>query len=581
MMSEAERPWLNSYPDEVSPTIDAHAYENINELFEDSCRRYASHTAFINMSGRMTYGDLAVLSERFASFLQHQLHLGRGDRMALMMPNLMQYPVCYFGALRAGLTIININPLYTPRELLLQLQDCEAQAIVVLENFAARLAGILRKTRLRHVIITRIGDCLGRRGVLINFYLKWIKSAVPSFRIRDAISLRDALRLGARRPSTPVTVHYDDLALLQYTGGTTGRAKGAMLTHGNILANIAQCHGMYGPVLVRGEEKIVTAIPLYHVFAMTVNMLFLFSLGGTNLLITDPRRIRDFIRDLQRHADLTVLVGVNTLFNALLHFRVFDTIRFTRLKLAIGGGAAIQSGVARRFHEATGIHILEGYGLTECSPLVCVCPYTTTSYTGTIGIPVPSTEVRILDEDGSVITALDTPGELTVRGPQVMQGYYHNDLATRAALSADGFCRTGDIAVWKEGGYLKIIDRIKDMILVSGFNVYPAEIEDVVSQLEGVVECAAIGVPSDATGEGVCLYVVPREGSALDEKAVRSFCRTSLTGYKVPREIIFTAQLPHTTVGKVSRRLLRESYSRQFYRETPSGAQLAAPPGRT
>lgn len=558
-MFQSEKPWLGSYPEEVKPDADLHVFENINEFFEAVCGKYSDNTAFINMSRTMTYAHVFSLAEIFASYLQNELKLGKGDKLAIMMPNLMQYPVCFFGGLRAGLTIVNVNPLYTPRELQLQLRDSDADAVVVLENFADNIGQIVRETRLKHVIVTRVGDLLGFKGKIINCMLKW---TVPEFKIKDHTFFIDAMKKGLKHgKSRPVAISFDDIALLQYTGGTTGRAKGAMLSHGNLLSNVAQCYGMYGPVLEEGKEKVVTAIPLYHVFAMTVNLMFLFSIGGTNLLITDPRRIKSFFNDLKRNPDLTVMIGVNTLFNAMLHFRVFEKIKFTRLKLAIGGGAAIQSGVAQRFLEATGINILEGYGLTECSPLVCVCPYNTKTYTGTIGIPVPSTDVRIIDEKGVAITELDVPGELVVHGPQVMQGYYKNEMATKTALM-DGYCHTGDIAVWKEGGFIKIIDRIKDMILVSGFNVYPAEIEDVVSHIEDILECAAIGVPSESSGEGVCLYVVRKRGSKITADEIRQYCRKYLTPYKVPKQVLFQKRLPKTTVGKISRRLLRESYKR-------------------
>lgn len=563
-MLDKTKPWLESYPKEVKAEVDTHAFENLNDLFDFSCEKYADNIAFYNFSRQITYKQVYTRACKFASFLQNILHLSQGDKIALMMPNIIQYPICLFGAIKAGMTVINVNPMYTPRELSVMLPDCEAKAIVVLENFAHSLEEVIDKTKIKHVVIAKVGDCFGYKGQLINFYLRYIARLVKPYKLPYAITYRQAIHLGGLNPHQEVALHYNDIAFLQYTGGTTGRSKGAMLSHGNIIANVCQATGMYGPKLEQGKEKIVTAIPLYHVFAMTVNLMLMFSIGASNLLITDPRKIKNFIKTLQEHNDITLLTGVNTLFNAIIQHRAFNNVRFDRLKLVIGGGAAVQSAVAAKFYKITKLHILEGYGLTECSPLVSVCPYNINKYTGTIGLPVPSTEVAIIDKNGNFIHDLDVEGELCVKGPQVMQGYFKNDEATKKTI-VNGYCHTGDIAVWKAGGYIKLIDRIKDMILVSGFNVFPSELEDVISKMPDVVECAVIGVPSEATGEAICLYVVKKRFSKLNAEMIISYCRENLTAYKVPKIIKFINTLPKNTVGKVLRRALREEYKKSLH----------------
>lgn len=553
--------WIKSYPQGVESDVDTHPFESINDLFEYACEKYADHIAYTNMSKSLTYGQLKNKVELFCSFLQNHLRLKKGDKLALMMPNVLQYPVCLFAALKAGLTVININPLYTPRELTAILPDSNAKAIVVLENFAHVLYQVIDKTQIEHVVIAKVGDCLGFKGSIINLILKL--KGFKYYRFKNAISFKKALYLGSLLPYKEVASRYNELAFLQYTGGTTGKPKAAMLSHGNIIANITQAYSFYSPVLKRGQEKVLTAIPVYHVFAMTINLVLMMAIGAHNLLITDPRNIRRFIATLKKHNDISLMTGVNTLFNALLQHKAFDEIKFKKLKLVIGGGAAIQSGVAHLFYQKTGLNILEGYGLTECSPLVCVCPYTTKQYTGTIGLPVPATQVAIIDENGNFIHELDVKGELVVKGPQVMQGYYKNEQATAHTI-VNGFCRTGDIAVWKEGGYIKIIERIKDMILVSGFNVFPSEIEDVVSKFTGVLECAVIGIPSENTGEAVCLYIVRKKGSNFTKDDLIEYCKANLTGYKIPKEIRFLNSLPKNTIGKVLRRELREEYKKHL-----------------
>lgn len=557
-MTDPRKPWLVSYPAGVPAEIDAHRYANLNELFDDAVRRFGPRVAFINMLGRITYTELDREVEAFAAFLQQRCHLGKGHKIALMLPNLIQYPVALFGALRAGLTVINTNPLYTARELEGQLNDSGAEAIVVIANYADHLAEIVDKTAVKHVIVTEVGDSFGFfKSALVNFAVKFVRRMVPAYSFKHAVSYREALKTGRSLHCERPEVGYGDIAFLQYTGGTTGKPKGAMLSHGNIIANVCQGLGMYSNVLKEGEEVLLTAIPLYHVFAMTVNCFLFVTIGGTNLLITDPRRVGAMIKDLRRHPELTIMTGVNTLFNALLNHPDFKSVNLSHLKLVIGGGAAVQSGVDERFFKRTGLHILEGYGLTECSPLCCVNPSNIRDYNGTIGLPVPSTQARIVAADGHEIWDLNEPGELQFKGPQVMQGYYHNEKATAQVRDGD-YLLTGDIAVWQEGGYIKIIDRKKDMILVSGFNVFPSEIEDVVSRNERIVECAVIGIPSETSGEAVKLIAVRRDPS-LTEKELRTWCRQYLTPYKVPRVVEFVDALPKSAVGKVLRRCLREN----------------------
>lgn len=558
------KPWLESYSPGVPEFIDAHKFENIPEILDYAVKHYADNVAYSNMGSEMTFDELADQSDYFAAYLQKKLGLGKGDKIAIMMPNLMQFPVAFFGALKAGLTVSNINPLYTPRELKNQLENSDATTIVVISNYANHLEEVIAETKVKNVILTEVGDALGGvfglKRTLVNFVVRY-KGMVPyvnakKFPFHDTFV--HALKIGRKllprfkRPQ----IEYDDIALLQYTGGTTGRSKGAMLSHGNIIANIMQAEGMYGTVLKRGEETILTVIPIYHIFALTVNIVLFVYLGGKNLLITDPRNSKAFVKELKKHPEITAMTGVNTLFNALITNDDFKELKWENLHLVIGGGAAVQSGVEQRFFEKTGFHILEGYGLTECSPLCAVCPYDVDHYTGSIGLIVPSTVARIVDADGNEICDLEHEGELEIKGPQVMHGYYkcdtHNDF-----IFDDGYVRTGDIAKWMEGGYIKLIDRLKDMILVSGFNVFPNEIEDVVSRFNRVLECAVIGVPSDSTGEAVKLFVVKADES-LTASEVKSYCRAYLTPYKVPRIIQFVESLPKSPLGKVLRRKLRD-----------------------
>ncbi|ANE77464.1 long-chain-fatty-acid--CoA ligase FadD [Dickeya solani] len=553
-----EKIWLARYPADVPAEIDPDRYTSLIELFEHAVSRYADQPAFINMGEVMTFRRLEERSRAFAAYLQHQLKLKKGDRVALMMPNLLQYPIALFGVLRAGLVVVNVNPLYTPRELEHQLKDCGASAIVIVSNFAHTLEKVVYNTPVKHVILTRMGDQLApAKGTLVNFVVKYIKRLVPKYHLPDAISFRQALQQGKRMPYVKPEVNNQDLAFLQYTGGTTGIAKGAMLTHRNMQANLMQANAAYGPVLQEGQELVVTALPLYHIFALTVNCLLFVEIGGKNLLITNPRDIPGMIKELA-HYPFTAITGVNTLFNALLNHDAFSRLDFSTLRLSVGGGASVQQVVAERWEKLTGIHLLEGYGLTESAPLVAGNPYDLQHYSGSIGLPVPSTDVRIINDDGQDV-APGEPGELWVRGPQVMSGYWQQPTATHDVLK-EGWLATGDIVTADEQGFLKIVDRKKDMILVSGFNVYPNEIEEVVVRHPKVSEAAAIGVPSETSGEAVKVFVVCRDPSLTVEELI-SHCRRNLTGYKVPRLFEFRGELPKSNVGKILRRELRNEQS--------------------
>ncbi|EFE23392.1 long-chain-fatty-acid--CoA ligase, partial [Edwardsiella tarda ATCC 23685] len=530
-----EKVWLKRYPEDVPAEIDPDHYASLVEMFEHAVARYADQPAFINMGQVMTFRKLEERSRAFAAYLQNGLGLQKGDRVALMMPNLLQYPIALFGILRAGMVAVNVNPLYTPRELEHQLNDSGASAIVIVSNFAHTLEKVVYSTQVRHVILTRMGDQLpAAKGTLVNFVVKYIKRLVPKYNLPDAISFRRVLQRGRRMQYVKPDIVNDDLAFLQYTGGTTGVAKGAMLTHRNMQANLEQAKAAYGPLLKRGQEMVVTALPLYHVFALTVNCLLFIEMGGRNLLITNPRDIPGMVRELSRYP-FTALTGVNTLFNALLHNEDFRELDFSSLRLSVGGGMPVQKAVAERWEKLTGHHLLEGYGLTECSPLVAGNPYDLKRYSGSIGLPVPSTQVRLVDDDGREV-ALGEAGELQVRGPQVMRGYWQRPEATDEIMR-DGWLATGDVCTMDELGFLRIVDRKKDMILVSGFNVYPNEIEEVVAMHAKVLECAAIGVPSESSGEMVKVCVVKRDPSLTRDELV-SHCRRHLTGYKVPKQIV-------------------------------------------
>ncbi len=550
-----QKPWLMSYPPGVPASIDLNVFHSIVDVLEQSCDKYKDRVAFHNMGSEITFADLDYLTRNFAASLQ-DMGLKSGDRIALMMPNILQYPVALFGALRAGLIVVNTNPMYTGRELRHQLVDAGARAIVVIENFAHVLEGVREDVPLDFIITTGVGDLLNfPKSLLVNFVLKYIKKSVPAFSLPGAVRFNDILDKGVKLPLHPVNIAFEDVALLQYTGGTTGVAKGAMLTHRNIVANLLQARAWLSD-LGDFHEVIITALPLYHIFALTANCLTFLYLGSTNILITDPRDMPGFVKELGRHA-FTAITGVNTLFNALLNTDGFAQLDFSSLKMTLGGGMAVQRAVAEQWKAVTGVTLLEAYGLTETSPAACINPITLEDYNGYIGLPISSTEACIKDENGLMLEPGEV-GELCIRGPQVMKGYWQRPKATAEVLDADDWLHTGDIATMTAGGYFKIVDRKKDMILVSGFNVYPNEIEDVVALHPGVLEAAAIGVPDERSGEAVKLFVV-RKDPDLSEDDIKSFCKDNLTGYKRPHYIEFIDSLPKSNVGKILRRELRDN----------------------
>ena len=556
-----EKIWLQSYQEGVPAEVDLGEFQSLGEMFQNSVTLYRDRVAFINMGAEMTYGELDVLSRDFAAYLQTSLKLQKGDRVAIMMPNVLQYPVCMLGALRAGCVVVNCNPLYTPRELEHQLKDSGAETIVVLENFAHTLAHVIAQTSIKNVVIARMGDLLGfAKGALVNFVVKHVKKMVPAWRIPGAVDFGRAISQGAASGFTPVSVTQDDLAYLQYTGGTTGLSKGAMLTHGNILANLSQAHAWIKAELKEGEELVVTALPLYHIFALTANCFLFMRIGARNLLITNPRDLKSFVSDLAKYP-FTVILGVNSLFNLLLNNEAFKTLDFSTLKITLGGGMAVQSSIAEKWKRLTGVPLIEAYGLTETSPAAVINPLNNSEYTGAIGLPISSTDVAIRNDDG-IDVPLGERGELCIRGPQVMKAYYHRPEETANVMMPDGFLRTGDIVVMDEKGYIKIVDRKKDMILVSGFNVYPNEVEEVVAMHPGVLEVASVGVATEGAGEVVKIFVVKKDESLTAEQLI-AHCRANLTGYKVPRQVEFRKDLPKSNVGKILRRELREWRSEQ------------------
>lgn len=555
-----DKRWLSRYPKDVPAEIDPEKYTSLADMFENAVKRFADQPAYINQGKVMTFRRLETRSRAFAAYLQNSLGLQKGDRVALMMPNLLQYPIALFGVLRAGMVVVNVNPLYTPRELEHQLNDCGAKAIVIVSNFAHTLEKVVDKTQIEHVVLTRLGDQLsvGKRS-LVNFVVKYIKKLVPKYHLPGAISFRSALQKGRSLQYVKPNITPEDLALLQYTGGTTGVAKGAMLTHRNMIANMEQARVAYLPLLTVGHEMVVTALPLYHIFALTVNCLLFMEVGGCNLLITNPRDLKGMVKELGRYP-FTALTGVNTLFNALINDEDFRELDFSHLHITVGGGMSVQRSVAERWEKLTGTHLLEGYGLTECSPLVAGNPCDLRQYSGSIGLPVASTDIRLVDDNGEDVPDGEA-GELWVKGPQVMQGYWMRPEATNEVLK-DGWMATGDIVVMDEQGFMKIVDRKKDMILVSGFNVYPNEIEDVVSQHPKVLEVAAIGVPTPVSGETVKIYVVKKDPT-LTKDELLTHCRGSLTGYKVPKLVEFRDELPKSNVGKILRKDLRDEVLKQ------------------
>lgn len=554
-----EKVWLKSYPKGVPATIDADKFSSISDLFNESCQRWREKIAFVNMGAELSYEDLNYLSADFASFLQNVAGLKKGDRIAIQLPNVLQYPVVQFAAIRAGLVVVNTNPLYTAREMKHQFNDAGVKAIVILENSAKHLEEILPETGIETVVVTGVGDMLGfPKSWLVNGVIKYVKKMVPAYNLPKAYGFWQAMDLGAEKPFQPVACAADDIAFLQYTGGTTGVSKGAMLTHRNVIANMLQMISWWKDVLKEGEEIVILALPLYHIFSLTVNGLGMTYYGATNLMITNPRDIPGFVKTLRKNR-FTVFVGLNTLFNALMNNPDFQKINFSSLKISVAGGMALQKAVATRWMDLTKSRVVEGYGLTETSPVVCCNPIDGSDRIGTIGLPLPSTEIKLVDDDGHEVNPGES-GEICVRGPQVMKGYWQQPDETTKILAADGWLKTGDVAQIDGDGFVKIVDRKKDMILVSGFNVYPNEVEDVIATHPKVLEVAAIGVPDPKSTEAVKVFVVPRDPS-LTEAEVLAHCERGLTGYKIPKYVEFRKELPKTNVGKILRRALREPVS--------------------
>jgi long-chain acyl-CoA synthetase len=550
------RPWLAHYPAGVPAEIDADEFSSIPQVLRASIDKFRDKPAFSNLGKTLTYNEIDRLSAQFAAYLLGELKLKKGDRVAIMMPNCLQYPIATFGILRAGLTVVNVNPLYTPRELRHQLSDSGAVAIVVVDNFGRTVQEAISGTSVRQVIATGLGDLLGfPKGAIVNFVLRHVKKMVPDYDIAGAIRFADALSLGQRHALPEVRIDSDDIAFLQYTGGTTGVSKGAMLTHRNLVANMLQAGAWVGALVREGEETIITALPLYHIFSLTANGLVFMKIGGLNHLITNPRDMPGFVKELSK-VKFTAITGVNTLFNGLLNTPGFDKLDFSTLRLTLGGGMAVQRAVADRWKQVTGCTLAEAYGLTETSPAVCINPLDLAAYNGAIGFPVPSTEVCVKDEAGNTLPPGEV-GELCVRGPQVMKGYWQRPDETTAVIDSDGWLHTGDMARMDDEGYFYIVDRKKDMILVSGFNVYPNEVEDVIALMPGVLEVAAVGVPDDKSGEAVKVVIVKKD-PALTAEDVKQHARANLTGYKHPRHVEFRDELPKTNVGKILRRELRD-----------------------
>jgi long-chain acyl-CoA synthetase len=551
-----EKTWLSQYTKGIPHKLDLDPAESLVDIFNDACRRFADQVAYSNFGQTLTYRELDDFAARFASWLQNEAGLIRGDRVAIMMPNLLQYPVALFGALRAGMVIVNVNPLYTPRELEFQLIDSGARAIVIASMSAATLAEVLGETSVERVVVTDVGDMLSfPRRPLVNYFVRYIKRMVPRYTIEGQFRFRDVL---ATSPAgfRAEKLNGADLAVLQYTGGTTGRAKGAMLSHGNFVANVRQVNTWFAEITKEGRELVVTALPLYHVYALTCNCLCYLALGAHNLLITDPRDTAGFIKELKKYP-FTAITGVNTLYQSLVSHTDFSNVDFTTLRIASAGGMAVLDDTARQWTELTGTVIIEGYGLSETSPVITSNPLDLDKFRGSIGLPLPSTEVILLDDDGRE-PPLGEPAELCVRGPQVMSGYWKNPQATAKVMTEDGFFRTGDIAVVDEQGYFTIVDRKKDMIIVSGFNVYPNEVENVLTMHPDVIEAACIGASGRHGREVVKVFVVLKAGSDVDAAGIREHCRENLVAYKVPKLVEFRSELPKSAVGKILRRELRD-----------------------
>ena len=553
-----QKPWLKSYPKGVPETISVDEFASVADVFDQSIKKYPDLPAFSNFGKVITYKELGEYTDQLAAYLKNDLGLDEGARVAVMMPNLLQNPIAIFAILRAGLVVVNTNPLYTPRELKHQMSDSGAEAIIIVENFCSVLEEVIEETQIKHVIITRMGDMLDfPKSAIINLVVKHVKKMVPAYNLPGAVTFKQALKLGAQHHFETIPTNHYDIAFLQYTGGTTGVAKGAVLTNKNMVANMQQASAWIAGTIQDSKETIITALPLYHIFSLTANCLTFMKHGWMNYLITNPRDIPGFVKELKgiRFAGIT---GVNTLFNGLLNNPEFKNVDFSHLLLSLGGGMAVQHAVAERWKETTGITLVEAYGLTETSPAACMNPMNLKEFNGMIGLPISSTEVSIQDDEWNELEIGQT-GEICVRGPQVMQGYWQLPKETANVLSADGWLHTGDIGIMNEEGFVKIVDRKKDMILVSGFNVYPNEVEGFIAEHPGVEEVGVVGKPDEKSGE-VVMAIVVKKDSALTEDDLRAFCREGLTNYKVPKQIIFTDELPKTNVGKILRRELRDKY---------------------
>jgi len=551
-----EKVWLKNYPPGVPAEIDLKQYKSLGDLFEQSCEKFRDRPAYYNLGKTISFCELERMSRAFGAWLQSK-GLPKGARIAIMMPNCLQFPICAFGALRAGYIVTNVNPLYTPRELELQLKDSGAEAIVVLENFAHVLQEVRARTQVKHVVVTSLGELLGLKGMVVNFVVRKVKKMVPAWNIPDAVGFKEMLAQGKSLALKRVEVGLEDVAFLQYTGGTTGISKGATLLHRNILANLEQSCAWLRPFLDESQPQvIITALPLYHIFSLTANALLMMKLGGLNILITNPRDIPAFIKELIKNR-FTMFTGVNTLFNALLQYPDLAKVDFSRVKVTLGGGMAVQKAVADQWKKVTGSTLVEAYGLSETSPAVTINPLDLKEYNGAIGLPISSTEVSIRGDDGKELP-IGGAGEICIRGPQVMAGYWNRPDETAKVMTVDGFFASGDMGVMDEKGYVRLVDRKKDVLMVSGFNVYPNEIEGVVAMLPGVLECAVIGVKDEHSGEVPKLFVVKKD-LALTEEIIRKHCHDNLTGYKRPKYIEFRTELPKTNVGKILRRALRDA----------------------
>jgi long-chain acyl-CoA synthetase len=552
-----EFPWFKFYPESVDKEININAYSSIVDLFEESVKAYGDAVAYECMGKKMTFNELDKYSKDFAAYLQNVLQLKKGDRVAIQMPNCLQYPVALFGVLRAGMIVVNTNPLYTATEMKYQFSDAGAKAVVIVANFASNLQSIANEIPAKHIIITELGDMLGGlKGTIVNLVVKHVKKMVPAFDLPHAIPFQKVLKSGAKSNFKRENMKLTDTAFLQYTGGTTGVSKGAELTHGNIVANMEQISAWMKPRLKAKEELVITALPLYHIFALTVNCLAMLKIGAHNVLITNPRDLPGFIKELKKHP-FTVFTGVNTLFNGLLNQEAFRSLNFETLKIAVGGGMAVQKATAERWLEVTNTPLAEGYGLTETSPVASCNPIDGTDRIGTIGIPLPNTDVKVIDDEGNTL-AIGEKGELCIKGPQVMKGYWNKPEETAKVMDGEWF-KTGDIGVIDEDGFIRIVDRKKEMILVSGFNVYPNEVENAIASHPGVLEVGVIGMPDEKSNEKVVAYVVKKEDSVTEEEIIEH-AKKDLTNYKVPREVYFAKELPKSNVGKILRRVIKENH---------------------